>query len=59
MAGSGKGRYPPEYKDRMVELVRAGRSPGSLAREFEPQPVRRRRTMDAVVAALLYAPERV
>ena len=36
MAGSGKGRYPPEYKDRMVELVRAGRSPGSLAREFEP-----------------------
>ena len=36
MAGSGKGRYPPEYKERMVELVRAGRSPGSLAREFEP-----------------------
>ena len=36
MAGSRKGRYPPEYKARMIELVRAGRSPGSLAREFEP-----------------------
>ena len=36
MAGSRKGRYPPEYRERMVELVRAGRSPGSLAREFEP-----------------------
>ncbi len=29
-------RYPPEYKRRIVELVRAGRSPRSLAREFEP-----------------------
>ena len=36
MAGRGRGRYPPEYKERIVELVRAGRSPGSLAREFEP-----------------------
>ena len=36
MAGSSRGRYPPEYKERMVELVRSGRSPGSLAREFEP-----------------------
>ena len=32
MAGSRRGRYPPEYRERMVELVRAGRSPGSLAR---------------------------
>ena len=31
-----EGRYPPEYKERIVELVRAGRSPGSVAREFEP-----------------------
>ena len=30
------GRYPPEYRERLVELARAGRSPGSLAREFEP-----------------------
>ena len=30
------GRYPREYRERLVELARAGRSPGSLAREFEP-----------------------
>jgi transposase len=29
-------RYPPEFKTRMVELVRAGRSPASLAKECEP-----------------------
>ena len=28
--------YPPEFRRRMVELVRAGRSPSELAREFEP-----------------------
>ena len=28
--------YPPEFRRRMVELVRAGRSPEELAREFEP-----------------------
>ena len=28
--------YPPEYRARMVELVRSGRSPESLAKEFEP-----------------------
>ena len=28
--------YPLEFRDRMVELVRGGRSPGDLAREFEP-----------------------
>ncbi len=27
--------YPPEYRRRIVELVRAGRSPASLAEEFE------------------------
>ena len=32
----GRGRYPPEYKEQIVELVRAGRSARSLAREFEP-----------------------
>ena len=36
MAGRRRGRYSPKYRERMVELVRAGRSPGSLAREFEP-----------------------
>ena len=29
-------RYPPEFRRQMVELVRAGRSPDELAREFEP-----------------------
>ena len=28
--------YPPEFKRRMVELTRAGRSPEELAKEFEP-----------------------
>jgi transposase len=28
--------YPVEYRERMIELVRSGRSPESLAREFEP-----------------------
>jgi len=28
--------YHPEYRARLVELVRAGRSPEELAREFEP-----------------------
>ena len=29
-------RYTPEYRRRMIELVRAGRSPDELAKEFEP-----------------------
>ena len=29
MAGRRRGWYAPEYKERIVELVRAGRSPGS------------------------------
>ncbi len=28
--------YPPEFRRRLVEMVRAGRTPGSLARQFEP-----------------------
>ena len=31
-----KKTYPAEFKRRVVELVRAGRSPEELAREFEP-----------------------
>jgi len=31
-----KKTYPAEFKRRMVELVRAGRSPEELAKEFEP-----------------------
>ena len=28
--------YPAEFRARMVELVRAGRTPEELSREFEP-----------------------
>jgi len=28
--------YPPEFREQMLELVRAGRSPEALAQEFEP-----------------------
>ena len=28
--------YPLEFRERMIELVQSGRSPESLAREFEP-----------------------
>jgi transposase len=28
--------YPPEFRRRMVELVRSGRTPEELSREFEP-----------------------
>ena len=32
----GRWPYSPEFRQRIVELVRAGRSPSELAREFEP-----------------------
>lgn len=35
MAGS-HAPYPPEFRRQMVELVRSGRTPQELAREFEP-----------------------
>jgi transposase len=28
--------YAPEFREQMVELVRAGRTPEELSREFEP-----------------------
>ena len=28
--------YPEEFRQRLIELVRAGRTPEELAREFEP-----------------------
>jgi transposase len=34
--GRGKKTYPAEFKCRMVELVRSGRSPEEPAKEFEP-----------------------
>jgi len=35
---STRKTYPAEFRRRMVELVRAGRSPEELAKEFEPSP---------------------
>ena len=32
----GRKSYPQEFKDRLVEMERAGRSAESLARDFEP-----------------------
>lgn len=32
----GKPPYPAEYRARMVDLVRSGRAPEELAKEFEP-----------------------
>jgi transposase len=32
----GHAPYPPEVRRRMVELVQSGRSPESLAEEYEP-----------------------
>jgi transposase len=29
------GKYPTEYRRRLVELVRAGRTPESLSRQYE------------------------
>ena len=28
--------YPPEFRQKLIELVHAGRSPEELAKEFEP-----------------------
>jgi transposase len=28
--------YPPEFREQILELVRNGRTPNELAREFEP-----------------------
>ncbi len=32
----GRRHYPQEYRDRLVELAKSGRSVSSLAEEFEP-----------------------
>jgi transposase len=31
-----RSAYPPDFRRQIVELVRAGRTPTELAREFEP-----------------------
>jgi transposase len=34
--GKTRPAYPPEFRRRMVELVRSGRTPEALSRDFEP-----------------------
>ena len=34
--GRTRGPYPEEFRRQMVELVRTGRTPEELSREFEP-----------------------
>jgi len=31
-----RAAYPPEFRRQLVELVRSGRTPEELSREFEP-----------------------
>ena len=31
-----RAAYPAEFRQQLVELFRSGRTPGELAREFEP-----------------------
>ena len=38
-------QYPPEFRRQMMELVRTGRTPDDLSREFEPHA----QTIDAWV----------
>lgn len=42
--GNTRPSYPPEFRRRMVELVRGGRTPEALSREFGPtaQSIRHR-----------------
>ena len=35
MTNTGR-RYPPEFRQRLIELVRGGQRPEELSREFEP-----------------------
>ena len=34
--GRTREPYPPEFRQQIIELVRAGRTPEELSREFEP-----------------------
>ena len=34
--GENESTYPPEFRQQMVELVKSGRTPNELAREYEP-----------------------
>ena len=34
--GKTRARYPREFREQMIALVRSGRTPEELAKEFEP-----------------------
>ena len=34
--GETKNPYPQDFRDKMVELVRSGRTPSGLAKDYEP-----------------------
>ena len=36
MRGKTRLPYPPEFREKIVELVRSGRTPAELAEDFEP-----------------------
>ena len=36
MARASRQPYPAEFRSKIVDLVRAGRNPAELAKEFEP-----------------------
>ena len=46
--------YPREFRQQMVELVRAGRTPGELAKEFEPSDQMKKIARDMVGKRLKY-----
>jgi transposase len=36
MRGKTRLPYPPEFREKIIELVRSGRTPAELAEDFEP-----------------------
>jgi transposase len=44
--GRTRPAYPVEFRNQVVELVRAGRSPEKLAKEFEPTATTIRKWVD-------------
>ena len=61
--GKNQYSYPREYRARMVELARAGRTPEELGREFEPTTertysciVRRENTGSAILVVISMLP---
>jgi transposase len=53
--GKTRPSYPPGFRRRMVELVRGGRTPEALSREFEPTAQSIRQLYLAVVLDAPYS----